>query len=231
MTTTLPGPATIAALPSVATAATVAELLERLGNIPPDRVLLQPALGTATEQDVLRLAEHEDRLCELVDGVLVEKPMGTPEAVVAMAVSRALDVFVDDADLGIVLPPDGMLRLSPGLVRIPDVSFISRARLAGRRIADHRLLPLAPNLAIEVLSHSNTDAEMRRKIGEYFGYGAELVWLIDPARGRRTVAVYTSPDDVNMLGEEDHVDGGRVLPGFTMSVRMMFAKLDREWTA
>src|SRR5688500_3662698 len=191
MTTTLPEPTTAAPLPSVADAATIAELLQRLGDVPASRVLLNPPLGTATEQDVLRLAEHDGRLCELIDGVLVEKPMGTPEALVAVAVVSALNTFVDEHDLGIVLAPDGMLRLSPRLIRVPDVSFLSRARLAGWRLSEHRVLPLAPNLAVEVLSPSNTAAEMRRKLQEYFAVGAELVWLIEPATGRRGVRVYT----------------------------------------
>jgi hypothetical protein len=62
----------------------MAELLDQLGGIPPERVLVQPAPGHATEQDLLRLLDHEDRLCELVDGVLVEKPMGQYESRMAV---------------------------------------------------------------------------------------------------------------------------------------------------
>ena len=63
-------------MPSILTAVTVAELLHYLGDIPAERVRLQPAPGTATETDVVAVNEQENRLCELVDGILVEKTMG-----------------------------------------------------------------------------------------------------------------------------------------------------------
>ena len=83
-----------------------------------------------------------------------------------------------------------MLRLSPGLVRIPDLSFISRARLAHHRLAHAPILPLAPDLAVEVLSEGNPPREMARKVRDYFDAGCGLVWLVDPRT--RTAAVYSS---------------------------------------
>src|SRR5713101_2584362 len=103
-----------------------ADVLERLGGIPLTRIRLLPAPGTAKEKDVLAALEApRKRICELVDGVLVEKPMGAREALLAGAIIEYLGSFVRKHDLGCVLAPDGTLRLMPGLVRIPDVSFIS----------------------------------------------------------------------------------------------------------
>jgi hypothetical protein len=67
---------------------TVADLLEQLGGISPERVRLQPAPGMATEQDVLDIYAREKRPCELVDGVLVEKPMGYYESRLGLLITQ-----------------------------------------------------------------------------------------------------------------------------------------------
>ena len=83
---------------------------------------------------------------------------------------------------------------------------------------------LVPDLAVEVLSEGNTVPEMDRKRREYFRAGVRLVWLVDPEA--RTVAVFTGPDQHSTLGETDLLDGGAVLPGFTLSLAELFARLD-----
>src|SRR5215204_1675878 len=88
---------------------TVADLLNSLGGIAPNRVRFQPIPGTATEQDVLSAESREDLLCELVDGVLVEKPMGFRESLLAAAVAEALRAFVIPRNLGLVTVADGMM--------------------------------------------------------------------------------------------------------------------------
>jgi hypothetical protein len=104
---------------------TLADLLAQLGGIAPERVRFRPLPGTATEQDVLDVQAHEGRVCELVDGVLVEKSMGFRESFLSMALSAILWGFVKPLNLGLVTGADGMVRLSSGLVRIPDVAFIA----------------------------------------------------------------------------------------------------------
>ena len=127
---------------------TLADLLDRLGNIPLERIRFRPYPGTATEKDVLAARASADRrLCELIDGVLVEKPMSTREALFASFISYLMWDFLEDNDLGIVLGADGMLGLWPGRVRIPDVAFISWDRVAGRRTSRTRpLLRCGPTL-------------------------------------------------------------------------------------
>jgi hypothetical protein len=82
---------------------------------------------------------------------------------------------------------------------------------------------LVPDLAVEVLSPSNTEAEMARKRQEYFAAGVRLVWMVDP--DARTVTVYTAPDQSTVLGEVDTLSGDPVLPGFTLPLRDLFAEL------
>ena len=152
-------------MPSLLTAVTVSDLLHQLGDIPPKRVRLQPPPGTATEADVVAVHNREDRLCELVDGVLVEKTMGYYESYIVATLIRLLGNFVVAHDLGIVAGADGMMRLAPGLVRIPDVSFVSWEKLPGRRLPRQAIPDLVPDLAVEVLSEGNTPREMARGTG------------------------------------------------------------------
>ena len=82
---------------------------------------------------------------------------------------------------------------------------------------------LAPDLAVEVLSEGNTKQEMERKLKDYFFAGVRLVWYIDVKK--RTVEVYTSPDQGVTLTEGQNLDGGDVLPGFRLPLRQLFARL------
>ena len=206
---------------------TLADLLEQLGGIAPDRVRFRPAPGTATEEDVLAIRHSpERRLCELVAGVLVEKAMGLRESYLASVLITILLTFVRPQNLGMVTAPDGTMRLAPGLVRIPDVAFISWDRLPNRRVPTEPIPDLAPDLAVEVLSVGNTPGEMARKRQDYFAAGVHLVWQVDPST--RTVEVFTAPDQSTVLHETHILDGGTVLPGFTLPLQELFAALDQQ---
>src|SRR5262245_319324 len=212
-------------LPSTTAARTFADLLDDLGPIPPSRILLFPSPGTATEADVLRLADAGDRrLCELIDGTLVEKPMGLPESILAGAVIAVLRAFVYPRKLGLVAGSDGIVRLWAGRVRLPDVAYFSWDRIPGRRFPAQPVAELAPDLAVEVVSPNNTRREMEIKRDDYFRAGVRLVWQIDPRA--RTVDVYTAPDAPTVLRGTDTLDGGAVLPGFTLPLADLFGELD-----
>lgn len=194
----------------------IAELLHALGDIPPQRVLLHPAPGKATEADLLKHSGRSDTPCELVDGTLVEKPVGYPESSLMLHVAYLLRLFLETARLGYLAGSDGGFRLMEGLVRLPDISVIRKSKLPGGRRPREQVAALAPCLAIEILSPSNTRGEIKRKFKEYFLAGTELAWIIDPRR--RTVRVHTAPDVFTTLGEGDTLDGGAVLPGFSLTV-------------
>ena len=208
----------------IAAIETLADLLEHLGGIAPERVRFRPAPGTATEEDVLAIHDREGRLYELVHGVLVEKAVGLRESLLAIALASLLRGFVRPRNLGLVTGADGMMRLLPGLVRIPDVAFISWERLPNRRVPIEPLPDLAPDLAVEVLSVGNIPGEMARKRQEYFSAGVHVVWQVDPRT--RTVEVFTAPDQSAVLHETHMLEGGTVLPGFTLPLQELFAELD-----
>ncbi len=184
---------------------------------------MRPYPGTATEDDVLAIYARDKRLFELVDGVLVEKAMGFDESRIGAEIIYLIVTFLKEHNLGTVAGADGMMRLLPGLVRIPDVCFVSWERLP---IQYGAIVPIAPDLAVEVLSASNTVNEMERKIREYFESGARLVWLVDPRT--RTVTVYTSPEQFTVLDTSQTLDGGDVLPGFRISVAALFESVTQR---
>jgi Uma2 family endonuclease len=209
---------------------TLADLLEQLGSIAPERVRFRPAPGMATEEDVLAIRNSpERRLCELVDGVLVEKAMGFRESYLALVLGSILWAFVEPRRLGLVVGADGMMRLMAGLVRIPDVAFISWDRLPNRRVPTEPLPDVAPDLAVEVLSAGNTAGEMARKRQDYFAAGVQIVWQVDPST--RTAEVFTAPAQSTVLHAAQALEGGTVLPGFTLPLQELFSELDLQGEA
>ena len=200
--------------------ATMDDFLKQFADYPPERVRFRPAPGTATEQDVLDVDRTEGKLCELIDGVLVEKAMGLRESFVARRLSQRIGAFVDAHRLGEVSVPDGTVRLYPGRVRIPDVAFFAAAKLADPSVLDDPIPELVPDLAVEVLSKTNTRGEMFAKRKDYFFAGVRLVWIVDPKA--RTVDVFTGVDAVEHLTAADTLTGGDVLPGFAAPVADVF---------
>lgn len=205
---------------------TAVDLVERFGAIPLDRIRHDPPPGSATERDVVEIHGREDRLYELVEGTLLEKTVGTYEAYLALLVGRLLANHVAENDLGIVLGADGMMRLAPGLVRIPDVAFISWQRLPGGKIPRDPIADLAPDLAVEVISRHNTPQEMDRKLADYFTAGVRQAWYVYH-QPRRQVHVFTAADKHVVLDENQTLDGGELLPGFTLDLRSLFAEPGR----
>src|SRR3954452_5315565 len=171
---------------------TVADLLAELGGIGPDRVIMTPPPGTATEADVIALASApRKRLCELIDGTLVDKAVGFRESVVGAYLGCDLFRAAALASAGMGLGAGAAVRLWPRRVRIPDGAYYSWDRLPGRRIPDEPIPEIAPDLAFDVIKTGNTVPELDRKRSDYFRAGVRLAWQIDVRA--RTVAVYTSP--------------------------------------
>jgi Uma2 family endonuclease len=201
----------------------IAGLLDQLGGIPAERVLRYPHPGTATEADFLSFNERHDGLYELIDATLVEKGMGIRESLVAVTIASILRNFVSPRRLGFVLGADGMFRLVRDQLREPDVAFVSFATWPNG-IPRTPISDLAPDLAVEVLSESNTPREMERKRRELFASGTKLVWVVDPEA--RVVDVYTAVENPTRLLPNQMLDGGSVLPGFAVRVGDFFTDLD-----
>ncbi len=205
---------------------TLADLRKRLWGIPLERIRLFPPPGYATEEDVLAMEAHEDRLCELEDGILVEKPMGWYESILAGIILTELRIYLRKHDLGQALGADGSLTILPDKVKIPDACFISWKRFPTTRLPRRPIPAIVPDFVVEVLSESNTPEEMNDKLEKYFQAGVRLIWYIDPET--RSAKAYTSPTAVTEIDQSGFLEGGDVLPGFRLSLPKLFEEADRQ---
>ncbi len=194
---------------------TLADVLHALGDIPPDRVLWTPRPGTATEADLLRT-----RGTELVDGVLVLKSAGMAKGLSEVVVCGRLFNFIRPDQLGCVTVASGPFRISPGVVRRPDVAFARWDKVlhGGRTIPD--IVDDAPDLVIDIPTDENTPAEQSRKYREYLAAGTAVIWEIDP--DTRTVTEYGPESHRVFTATADTLDGGTVLPGFSLPLADLF---------
>lgn len=156
----------------------------------------------------------------------MKKPTGVRESLLALYLAELLGPVVRGQNLGILTGPDGTFEVLLGMVRLPDVAFVSWDRLPGRRVPADPIPNVVPDLAVEVLSASNTPGEMARKREEYFRAGVRRVWEVDPRA--RTVRVFTGPTAFAELAAADTLSGDPVLPGFALPVGRLFAELDRH---
>jgi Uma2 family endonuclease len=206
---------------------TAADMQEHLGGIPLERIRMVPPPGTATVEDVERTRNETGHICELVDGVLVEKAVGLFESRVAAILVHFIERYLDAHDLGITVGEAGTLRILSGVVRAADVAFIRWERLPGGELPEKTPVPdLVPDLAVEVLSRGNTPGEMERKLREHFEAGVRLVWLIDPKT--RTARVHTAVEQSVFVDQDGTLFGDDVLPGFEVSLKELFARAQRR---
>ncbi len=207
---------------------TLADLMERLGDIPLERIRMKPTPGTATVKDVIiALEAPRKRICELIDGVLVEKAMGSKESLLAWKLSQWLGVFLDGLEEvpGVILGADGTLEMLPRMVRIPDICFISWERIGADEWPDEPAPEIVPDLAVEVMSKSNTKGEMARKLRDYFEAGVREVWYIYPKT--QHMDVYSAPDKKRRIPKDGTFAGSAVFPDFTLSLAKLFASTRR----
>jgi Uma2 family endonuclease len=205
---------------------TLADLHAQLGGIPLERIRMVPAPGTAMEEDLLRLLDSENRICELIDGTLVEKPMGYFESRLAAILIMVIGRFVDEHDLGIVLGEAGTLRILSDQIRVPDVAFLSWRHFPDRLLPAEPVPAIAPDLAVEILSKGNTKREMERKLDDYLAAGVKLVWFIDPVTA--SAVAYEDRHNSHKLSLSDSLTGGSVLPGFELTLQQLFDKAGRQ---
>ena len=151
--------------------------------------------------------------------------MATNESMLAIALAVFISRYLDTNNLGGLTGGDGLLKILPGQIRAPDVSFIRWERLPGRRSPKPPIYAIAPDLAVEVLSEGNTKAEMDRKLREYFQAGVRLVWYIDSET--RTARAYTAMHEWTEIGPDGSLLGGDVLPGFELPLAQLFARVER----
>lgn len=164
------------------------------------------------------LPQNQGRLLELVEGEINEKmPSFVPSQIAAWIITY-LNLYLREHPIGRITGPDGGYQLSANTVLIPDVGYISKARMPD---LPTREAPHAPDLAVEIKSPDDSYITLREKALYYLKHGARLVWLIIP--DKQAVEVFTADAPITVLHAADSLDGGDVLPGFTLLVSAIFA--------
>ena len=147
-------------------------------------------------------------------------PPGVGHGYIAVNVSREVSFFVLRHDLGIVIVRSGFrLERDPDTVRGPDVSFIAKERLVDGR-PPVGFFQGAPDLAVEVISPSDTATSIEAKVNEYLANGTRRVWVIYP--DTRTVVVHAPNNVSTRYDEGDILTDGELLPGFSLPVSVVF---------
>jgi Uma2 family endonuclease len=184
---------------------------------------LMDVTDIANEVEVDRL---DDELYEVVDGKRTRRlSMSAYSATIASRLVRKLGMFADDQGSGETVG-EVLFRLPltadvfPN--RRPDVAYFSFGRWPSGRAMPLKdnAWDVVPNFAVEVISTHDLAEESLQKISEYFQAGVQLVWVVYPEQ--RQVYVYESPILVRILGTDDTLDGGTVLPGFQLRVDSLF---------
>jgi Uma2 family endonuclease len=156
---------------------------------------------------------------ELVDGEIIASPSGVYSSAVATRISYLLQMYTDKNPVGLVMGADVGIRLPDGNVRSPDVSVVRMEKLPGGK-PPRSFGAFAPDLAVEVLSPSDSPRLVADKIGEYLQCGVSLVWLVDP--DAKSVTIFRSLTDVRSLQSGDTITADPVLPGFSCAVERFF---------
>lgn len=174
---------------------------------------------TADEFELSPFAETH----ELIRGELYPiMPAGTLHGVVTSRLSAYLAIYVIENNLGEVTAAETGFKLKNQSTVGADVAFISKESFAKFGVPDS-FFPTSPDLAVEVISPSNTSEEISTKTADYLSSGSRLVWIVYPKR--KMVIVYRPNNTVSFLYETDELDGEDVIPNFRLSLEKVFGNL------
>lgn len=149
-----------------------------------------------------------------------EPPPGAEHGGIAIGIGARLWSFIREHRLGRVVNDSGfILSEDPPTVRVPDVAFIAAVRIPSEGLPT-RYFPGPPDLAVEIVSPSNTLVEVQARISDYLAAGTRLIWVVEPRS--RTITTYRSDQEIRLLREDGELDGGDVVPGFRMGVKEVF---------
>jgi Uma2 family endonuclease len=181
-------------------------------------MVVQNRLYTVDEFEAfIALPENRDRLFELINGEIVEKVPAEEHGIIVLRLGSKILAFVDMHNLGrVAVEVRHRLPGDDHNARLPDISFRSDTTMP---VVKQGSIPVMPDLAVEVKSPNDSYREMREEADYYLANGSHMVWLVYPEK--RLVEVHT-PDEMGILTADDTLDGGDVLPGFTLAVREIF---------
>lgn len=186
------------------------------------RPVLAPAGEFWTDEELMALPDNEGQRYELWDGeLIIMSPATVRHEEISFRLLLALGIFAEQHRLGQVYGGNLGCRLDPLTMYAPDVSFVSNERRRALRSDPDKFLQAAPDLAVEVLSPSDTIRQTESKIADYFAHGTRLAWLVNPRRLQ--VRVYRRPGEHTLLeGIQAELDGEDLIPGFKYPLGSLF---------
>ena len=183
---------------------------------------IAPAQKLVTAEESLQLSTVNRRF-ELVKGIYIDMaPASAFHGMVASSIHYLIYTHVKRNHLGEVTAAETgfLLARDPDTVRAADVGFISAARIPASGVPPTGYWPLAPDLAVEVVSPNDDPDEILEKIEEYLNAGTKMVWVVYPKR--KSVAVYRTPRESKIFRGEEKLLGEDVLAGFECMVKEIF---------
>lgn len=173
-----------------------------------------------TEEQLMALPDIGHKY-ELIEGRLAAATAGAYHADLGTRIGAAVMGFALHGRLGWVLAANTGFWMRSGNLRCPDVSVVLRSRFPGQKRITMKFVQGAPDLAVEIVSPSDTMDAMHDRVVEYFDNGTRLAWVIDPAA--ETALVYRDDARPSGLITVDGVlNGDPILPGFTYAMRDLF---------
>jgi Uma2 family endonuclease len=161
--------------------------------------------------------------CELLRGELIMmSPTGSEHGYLVVNVTAPLATFVKKNSLGKVFGAETgfQIGLNPDTVRAPDVAFVRSERIGVK--LGKGFFQGAPDLAVEVVSPSDRAGDLLAKVQDWLDAGCRAVWVVDP--GTRTVSIHRGDQPAVTLGEADLLDGGEIVPGFSLPIAEVFGE-------
>jgi Uma2 family endonuclease len=171
--------------------------------------------------DFVNLPENRGKFFERHRGeVVAVSPSNIFSSGIASRIIAIIDTFIEEKGMGMVTGEQGGYEIGAENVFAPDVAYITEAQLA--QAPRSGFAPFAPDLAVEVISPSDSASDVQFKVAAYLSHGTRLVWVVYP--DLRMVVVHTASGG-RTFGVEDTLDGGDVLPGFSLPVKRIFSVL------
>lgn len=184
---------------------------------------LQPIYPSPSEAYWEMVAMHPHQRFELILGEVVPMSSSSPiNTVIGVQIARFLANFVDEHQLGYVSGADGGYQVNTDTILLPNVTFIRTTHA----VVEGSVFAAAPDLAVGVISKSESRARITQKVGLYLEGGTQRVWLVYP--DNEQVVIFEAAADnlikTATLGIDDILEGGTVLPSFQLPIRRIFAQ-------
>jgi Uma2 family endonuclease len=180
--------------------------------------MTSPQLMTADE---LLRSQPRDKRSELIRGrLIVREPAGARHGLVAAEIARRMGNHTHDTGLGYTYAAETGFKIEtdPDTVRAPDVAFVSRERTTAP--GPEGFFDIAPDLAVEVLSHDDRPGAVLAKVGDWINAGCRLVWVVDTEK--RVGRIYRADGSESLLDRDGVLDGEDVLPGLSIPIAELF---------